>query len=146
MRRRNRIVTAVLTAGVLVGGVLPSAGAAAELSDHYLLGRWTTGSVENCARAEHEQTVFRADGTFATEHAGKALAVGFWQAEDDRLVMHILTTEASLPPAVQEALPGDYHPLDVDGLAFDVADDRFKLVRSIAGQLQGLDMVRCPAS
>ena len=47
--------------GVAVIAVLgvATAAAAAELSPAYLDGRWTTGGAENCARAEHEQTVFR---------------------------------------------------------------------------------------
>src|SRR6185436_5086347 len=71
-----------------------------------LLGRSATGSTENCTKSTHEQTVFRADSTFATEHNGKALAVGFWKIDEDRLEMHILTTEASLPQLLQEELPG----------------------------------------
>lgn len=118
---------------------------AATFSADYLQGRWTTGSADNCTRAEHEQTVFRGDGTFATEHAGKALAVGFWTITDDKLDMQILTTEASLPPSLQDELPGDYHWLQVKGLAFDIADNGFRMVQSIGGELQGLDMVRCPA-
>lgn len=134
-------------AGVMcLSGVAWSGGAqAATFTDTYLHGRWTTGSTDNCTKSTHEQTVFRPDGTFATEHDGKALAVGFWEIDEDRLEMHILTTEASLPQVLQDELPGDYHALDVKGLVFDVADDRFRLVQGIAGEIQGLDMVRCPA-
>ena len=82
---------------MMAGMAWPTGAMAAELTPAYLDGRWTTGVVENCARPEHEQTVFRANGTFATEHNGKALAVGFWRIEDDRIKMQILTTEASLP-------------------------------------------------
>jgi hypothetical protein len=131
----------------LIGGMVLVAGAsAATLSPDYLEGRWTTGTVENCTRPEHEQTVFREDGTFATEHGGQALAVGFWRIEDDRIEMHILTTEASLPASLQNALPGDYHALQVKGLAFDVTDNGFRMVQSIEGELRGLDLVRCPTS
>jgi hypothetical protein len=139
---------AIRVAGVmLLGCTIMAAGArAATFSDTYLEGRWTTGSVDNCTRAEHEQTLFRKDGTFATEHSGKALAVGFWRIEDDRLDMQILTTEGSLPQNLQDALPGEYHALAVKGLVFDVADGRFRLVQGIAGEIQGLEMVRCPAS
>ena len=91
--QRRRIVGLAMMAGMAW-----STGAmAAELTPAYLDGRWTTGVVENCTRPEHEQTVFRANGTFATEHNGKALAVGFWRIEDARIDMQILTTEASLP-------------------------------------------------
>ncbi|MFL5338287.1 MAG: hypothetical protein ACJ8H8_35250 [Geminicoccaceae bacterium] len=132
----------------LIGMVLAAPAAmAATFAPDYLEGRWTTGSVEGCTRAEHEQTVFRKDGTFATEHKGKALAVGFWAITDeDQLEMHILTSEASLPQELQDALPGDYHALQVKSLVFDVGDNAFKLVQSINGDVQGLDMVRCPAS
>lgn len=132
---------------VFLGCATLGAGAqAATFADAYLEGRWTTGSVENCKKAEHEQTIFRKDGTFATEHSGKALAVGFWRIDDDRLEMQILTTEGSLPQDLQDALPGDYHALAVKGLVFDVTDNSFRLVQGIGGEIQGLEMVRCPAS
>jgi hypothetical protein len=131
----------------LIGAMAPAtAVSAATLSPEYLEGRWTTGTVEDCARAEHEQTVFRKDGTFATEHGGKALAVGFWQVDDDRIEMHILSTEGSLPKPLQDALPGDYHALQVKGLVFDVTDTGFRMVQAIEGEVRGLQMVRCPAS
>ncbi len=142
------MVRTVWVAGVVFLGCvsLGTAAHAATFSDAYLEGRWTTGATDNCKKTEHEQTVFRKDGTFATEHSGKALAVGFWRIDDDRLEMNILTTEASLPQDVQDALPGDYHALLVKGLVFDVSDNAFRLVQGIAGDIQGLDMVRCPAS
>ncbi len=145
---RAEMLRAAWIAGAMcLGGMAWSVEAqAATFTDAYLQGRWTTGSTENCTKSAHEQTVFRADGTFATEHNGKALAVGFWKIDEDRLEMHILTTEASLPQLLQEELPGDYHALEVKGLVFDVGDDRFRLVQGIAGEIQGLDMVRCPAS
>jgi hypothetical protein len=131
----------------MMAGTAWSAGAmAADLTPAFLDGRWTTGAVENCTRAEHEQTVFRPDGTFATEHNGQALAVGFWRVEDDKLDLQILTTEASLTPALQEQLPGDYHALSVQGLVFDLTDNSFRLVQGIQGELRGVDMVRCPAT
>jgi hypothetical protein len=132
--------------GLIVGAGACGSAMAAGLSPEYLEGRWTTGTVENCTRSEHEQTVFRDDGTFATEYSGQALAVGFWRVDDDRIEMHILTTEASLPPSLQNALAGDFHALQVKGLAFDVTDNAFRLVQSIGGELRGLDLVRCPAS
>ena len=123
------------------------AAMAASFAPAYLEGRWTTGKAEACAQNEHEQTVFRKDGTFATELKGKALAVGFWTITDeDQLDMHILSTEASLPQQLADALPGDYHALHVKGLVFDVTDNTFKMVQSIAGDVRGLDMIRCPAS
>ena len=117
---------AVWIAGaVLLGCATLGTGAhAATLSDAYLEGRWTTGGVDNCSKTEHEQTVFRKDGTFATEHSGKALAVGFWRIDEDRLEMNMLTTEASLPKLLQDELPGDYHALNVKGLVFDVERQR----------------------
>ena len=132
--------------GLIGAMALATDASAVELSPKYLEGRWTTGTVENCTRPEHEQTVFRADGTFATEHSGQALAVGFWRVEDDRIEMHILSTEASLPASLQNALPGDYHALQVKGLVFDLTDNGFRMVQTLEGELRGLNMVRCPAS
>ncbi len=135
----------IVGAGLLGWLASVPATSAATLSPEYLTGRWTSGAADHCSRAEHEQTVFRDDGTFATEYGGRALAVGFWLVEDDKIEMQILTTEASLPQSLQDALPGDYHALQVKGLAFDVTDDSFRMVQSIAGDLRGVDMVRCPA-
>lgn len=144
MKSGYRIVGWAL--GVTMGIAAWDQAAAAIFSDQYLLGRWTTGDTAGCSKPEHEQTLFRDDGTFTTEHAGKALAVGFWQVTEDRLTMQILTTEASLAPTLQDALPGDYHMLQVRGLAFDIADDGFRMVQSVGDDLQGVNMVRCPAT
>ena len=126
---------------------LPAA-MAATFSPGYLEGRWTTGSVEACTRAEHEQTVFRKDGTFATEHKGKALAVGLLEHHRRGPARDADPDHRGLPAAGRwpDALPGDYHALHVKGLVFDVGDNAFKMVQSIGGDVQGLDMVRCPAS
>jgi hypothetical protein len=141
--RRQRIVGLAVIAGVAWS---TAAAVAAELTPAYLDGRWTTGAAENCTRADHEQTVFRSDGTFATEHNGRALAVGFFRIEDDRIDMQVLTTEASLPQALQDQLPGEYHAIAVRGLVFDVTDNAFRLVQGIQGELRGVNMVRCPAA
>ena len=62
----------------LIGMVLAAPAAmAATFSPDYLEGRWTTGTVEACTRAEHEQTVFRNDGTFATETRARRWRSGF---------------------------------------------------------------------
>ena len=139
--RRHRIIGLILSTGVAWACDASAAG----LTPEYLEGRWTTGVVGNCTKAEHEQTVFRSDGTFATEHGGQVLAVGFWQVQDDKIDMQILTTEASLSQVLRDQLPGDYHALDITGLVFDVTDNGFRMVQGIEGELRGLDMVRCPA-
>jgi hypothetical protein len=110
----------------------------------YLAGKWTTGSKENCAAPEHERTVFRDDGTFASEHHGKAIAVGFFEVQDDRLAMQILASPSSLEPALGEQPGGGYHYLSAQALVFDVADDSFRMAQSVAGELQGLNLFRCP--
>ena len=135
----------ILGVAAIAGLSLSTAVAAAEFTPAYVEGRWTSGAVENCSRPEHEKTVFRADATFATEFNGKALAVGFWKIDEDRLDMQILTTEASLPQTLQDQLPGEYHALVVRGLVFDVAENSFRLVQAIEGDLRGLNLVRCPA-
>jgi hypothetical protein len=132
MRGRNRVAGVVLAVGMAAG----APAGAATLSADYLAGKWTTGSKEACANVEHERTVFRQDGT--------AVAVGFWQIDDDRLDMHILASPASLGPPLQEHLDGGYGYVPVTALLFDVADDSFRMVQSIGGALQGLNVFRCP--
>jgi hypothetical protein len=140
MHRRNRAAGAALAIGMAAG----APAGAATLSADYLAGKWTTGSKDACTKLEHEQTVFRKDGTFATEHNGKAVAVGFWRIDDDRLDMHILASPASLGPPAQEHLVGGYGYVPVTALLFDVADDNFRMVQSVGGALQGLNVFRCP--
>jgi len=134
-----------LLAGAMFMAALASAASAAQaasMSPEYLTGRWTTGGRELCTKPEHEQTWFRKDGTFATEHNGKAVAVGFWQVEEDLLDMQILA--APVPHAVPGATPADYTLVHVGALTFDVADDQFRMVQDLNGVLQGLNMFRCP--
>jgi hypothetical protein len=140
MRRHNWIVVASLLGWVATA----PAAHATTLSAEYLAGKWTTGSKDACTAASHEQTVFRPDGTFATEHNGKAVAVGFWELDEDRLDLQILASSTSLEPVLQEQLAGRYHLLPVTALVFDVADDSFRMVQSVAGQLQGFNVFRCP--
>jgi hypothetical protein len=136
----------LITGALIIGCTAASPGArAATFSAEYLAGKWTTGSKENCAAAEHEQTVFRGDGTFATEHDGQAVAVGFFEVDDDdRMELQILASASSIEPALRQQLAGTYHYLPVEALVFDVADDSFRMVQSVAGQLQGLNVFRCP--
>jgi hypothetical protein len=137
--------------GWFVGALLlgcAAAGAkaqtAADFTAEYLAGTWTTGSKENCTAPEHERTVFRDDGTFASEHHGKAIAVGFFEAQEDRLAMQILASPDSLEPALRDRLGGGHHYLSAQALVFDVTGDSFRMVQSVAGQLQGLNLFRCP--
>jgi hypothetical protein len=119
------------------------AGAAA-LSDAYLVGTWSTGAVAACTDPNAERSVFRADGTFATERNGKAVAVGFWELADDKLAMHVLADNNTVPEL--DPLDADYGYYVVRALVFDVADDTFRMVQSIGTHLQGVNAVRCPAS
>ena len=137
--------------GWFVGALLlgcTAAGAnaqdATDFTAEYLAGKWTTGSKENCTAPEHERTVFRNDGTFASEHHGKAIAVGFFEVQEDRLAMQILASPNSLEPALREQLGAGYQYVPVQALVFDVTGDSFRMVQSVAGELQGLNLFRCP--
>jgi hypothetical protein len=141
MRGRRWIGGSLVASALTLG----TAAEAATLSADYLVGRWTTGGVDACTRAEHERTVFRADGTFATERGGKAVAVGFWQVEDDRLDLHVLASPAAIEPGLQEHVDGGYGYVRIKALTFDLAEDAFRMVQSAGGELQGLNVVRCPA-
>jgi hypothetical protein len=116
----------------------------AAFGSSYLVGKWTTGSTEKCTAAEHERTLFRADGTFITESRDKAVAVGFWQAPDeDRLVLHVLGAPHGDDEGI-DATGADYTYLPLDGLVFDVTPDSFRVVLRFPEDLKGLDVVRCP--
>lgn len=131
----------------LVGGLAASAVAAsaATFSDDYLRGRWTTGSADRCGKPEIEQTLFRGDGTFATERNGEAVAVGFWEIpDDDRLDLRVLASARAMEPAPQDQLGDGYGYLRLKALVFDVEDGGFRMVQSVGDVLQGVNVVRCP--
>jgi hypothetical protein len=141
MRKTGWLVVGALLVGCAAAGANAQT---ATLTAEYLAGKWTTGSKENCTAPEHERTVFRNDGTFATEHDGKALAVGFFEVEEDRLTMQVLASPSSLEPALREQLGDGYRQFAIQALVFDIADGSFRMVQNIAGDLQGLNLVRCP--
>lgn len=132
--------------GLLVLSSVLGAGAleAATFSEAYLPGRWTTGDAERCGKPEHEHTVFRADGTFATERNGAAVAVGFWNVAEDRLEMEVLASAAAVEPALQQHFDDGFGYVHIKALVFDVEDDAFRMVQSVGDTLQGLDVKRCP--
>ncbi|MFO1066979.1 MAG: hypothetical protein U1E14_00460 [Geminicoccaceae bacterium] len=115
---------------------------AATLSDAYLVGTWSTGDAAACTDPATERSVFRADGTFATERNGKAVAVGFWTLRDDKLDMHVLANNNTIPEL--EPLDADYGYYVLHGLVFDVTDNSYRMVQSIGSHLQGVNAVRCP--
>lgn len=130
----------------LVGALavaVPLAGAqGAALSADYLAGRWTTGEAAACTQPGAELTEFRPDGSFTTLRDGRAVAVGFWRVDGDRLDLEVLAHD-NLHDALQ-GIEGEYGHFTIAALVFDVAEDRHRMVQSIGSVLQGLDVVRCP--
>lgn len=134
--------TVALTSAAALAMLLASGARAATLSPEYLVGRWTTGSVEACSRTGAEISELRADGSLVTLRDGKAVAVGFWRLDGDRLDLEVLAHD-SLNEALK-GIPGDYAHFSIGSLVFDVTDNGYRTVQSIGDVLQGLNVVRCP--
>lgn len=137
MRAQLAKVGALAVMAPLAGGA-----DAAALSGDYLAGRWTTGDAALCTQPSAEVTEFRKDGSFVTQRDGRAVAVGFWRVDGDRLDLDLLAHDG-LHEALQ-GIEGEYGHFTIGALVFDVAEDRHRMVQSIGSVLQGLDVVRCP--
>ena len=71
-----------------------------------------------------------------------AVAVGFWDVEDDRLEMEVLASSAAVEPALQEQFGDGYGYVHIKALVFDVEDDAFRMVQSAGQVLQGWQVDR----
>jgi hypothetical protein len=136
---------AVLAAPALAVALMSSAWAQDppdEIPGDYLVGTWAVGDT-GCGAEATEHMTFDASGTFGTAQGGKPTAVGFWHQTDDRLDLHMVSSPAFFDDALGP-YTGQYTYYYAQALLFDVEDGAFRMVASMAGQLRGADLTRCP--
>jgi hypothetical protein len=114
-----------------------------EIPDGYLEGTWAIGGSEACGAAATEHFRFAADGTFATVQGDQPTATGFWHLVDDKLDLHMVSSPAFFDDQLQP-FTGQYTYYYAQALLFDIEDQTFRMVASMAGQLRGANLTRCP--
>jgi hypothetical protein len=138
-----------LLAGVSLAVVLGPAAwaqqapARDEIPDGYLAGDWAIGGAEACGAATTEHLTFDADGSFGATLGGQPTAQGFWQLDDDKLDLHMVSSPAFFGDHLQP-FAGQYAYYHAQALLFDIEDQTFRMVAYMAGQLRGANLVRCP--
>ena len=114
-----------------------------EIPDGYLDGIWAIGGADACGADATERLIFDADGTFSAVQGGKPTATGFWHLVDDKLDLHMVSSPAFFDDQLQP-FTGQYTYYYAQALLFDIEDQTFRMVASMAGQLRGANLGRCP--
>lgn len=114
-----------------------------EIPDGYLEGTWAIGGSDACGDAAAEHFRFNADGTFVTTQGGEPTATGFWHLVEDKLDLHMVSSPAFFDDQLQP-FAGQYTYYYAQALVFDYEDQAFRMVASMAGQLRGANLGRCP--
>lgn len=148
MTTRGRTI-AVL--GMHIGAVAIAGGVLAdEVPEGYLPGSWAVGSAEACAAGTGERLTFGADGAFSGTLHGSPTAAGFWQRDEDLLMLHMVASPAFFDDPATDAddalaaHAGQYSYYFARGLMFDIEPDAFRVVATMGDQMQGANLFRCP--
>ena len=111
------------------------------LTPDYLAGTWSMSGPEGCA-GRTDYATFHANGTLELGTQGRARVVGFWQAGDSTLLLHMLVA----PVAGQEGHPFyqssyyyQYRAADI----MDVSADEFTVGIGDALEREQLRVSRC---
>jgi len=97
----------------------------ARLSPDYLAGTWSLGGSDACGSGDY--VVFRANGTLELGRGKNAGVAGFWELNNDTLILHMLVSpqgEHGLHPFYQSSYFYQYRSarvLDTRADAFDVS-------------------------
>lgn len=134
---------AVLTVGMGHAAWAQQAPVPDEIPDGYLAGSWAIGGAEACAAATTERITFDANGSFGATQGDQPTAQGFWQLDDDKLDVHMVSSPAFFGTHLQ-AFAGQYGYYHAQALLFDIEDQAFRMVAYMDGQLRGANLVRCP--
>jgi hypothetical protein len=114
-----------------------------EIPDGYLEGTWAIGDAEACDAPTTEHLTFDADGTFTAVQGGEPTAAGFWQLDDDKLDLHMVSSPVFFDDQL-EPFTGQYTYYYAQALVFDYEDQTFRMVAYLGGQLRGANLARCP--
>ena len=85
-------IKSALAVLVLVLQVTKAFGAQAVLSDDYLLGKWSTGEIDDCTSDQVTYVLFRDTHTLEAGKGKSVDTVGFWHIANDRVIAHLLVS------------------------------------------------------
>jgi hypothetical protein len=63
-----------------------------ELSPEYLAGIWSLAGPQGCEGRSADYALFRENGTLELGTAGKPRAAGFWEINNDAVIVHLLVS------------------------------------------------------
>lgn len=82
----------VLTGLALLLPMTTPGAAEVTLSADYLQGRWSTGGEQGCQSEQVSYVDFHSNHTLEAGKGDAVTTVGFWQLDDDRVVLHLLVS------------------------------------------------------
>ena len=120
---------------------------ATELSSDYLLGTWLIDSTD-CADNNAEFAIFRDTGAVESVRAGKLEAAGFWEIDDDTVVIHVVASPAFFHGEREgfvglKAFEGQYDAFRIRVVPFNVEPDSFGAIGLLGEQVSKGSFTRC---
>ncbi len=120
-----------------------------ELTDGYLLGKWVIDGTD-CSDPSSEFVIFRDSGAVEGIRAEKLEAAGFWEINDDILVVHVVASPAFFhddrkEAAELKAFEGEYYAFRIRIVPFNLEPDQFEAVGLLGEQVNRGVFNRCKA-
>ena len=141
---RRELLSILALVGVLCLGAEVKA---AELSNDYVLGKWLIDGTD-CADNSAEFAIFRDTGAVESVRAGKLEAAGFWEIDDDTVVIHVVASPAFFHGEREgfeglKAFEGQYDAFKIRVVPFNVEPDAFGAVGLLGEQVSKGSFTRC---
>jgi hypothetical protein len=120
-----------------------------ELTGEYLPGKWVVDGT-NCSDPSSEFVIFRDSGAVEGVRAEKLEAAGFWEINDDILIVHVVASPAFFhddrkEAAELKAFEGEYYAFRIRIVPFNIEPDQFGAVGLLGEQVNRAVFNRCKA-
>jgi hypothetical protein len=120
-----------------------------ELTGEYLPGKWVVDGT-NCSDPSSEFVIFRDSGAVEGVRAEKLEAAGFWEINDDIVIVHVVASPAFFHDDRKEvaelkAFEGEYYAFRIRIVPFNIEPDQFGAVGLLGEQVNRAVFNRCKA-